>query len=154
MWLHRHHRHCFERRCRPNTYKQQASQSQQQGVFAGKKFVLTGGLPNLSRDQAKALIEAVGAKVSGSVSKKTDFVIAGKDAGSKLDKAQSLGLVILDEAGLLALLNDTKSDEALLEETKSLATNSSEQQSNYLDLNTTEANALDLNSKDSQQQLF
>ena len=81
-------------------------------------------------------------------------MIAGKDAGSKLDKAQSLGLVILDEAGLLALLNDTKSDEALLKETKSLATNSSEQQSNYLDLNTTEANALDLNSKDSQQQLF
>ena len=136
------------------TWLDSEGQSQQQGEFSGKTFVLTGGLPNLSRDQAKALIEAVGAKVSGSVSKKTDFVIAGKDAGSKLDKAQSLGLVILDEAGLLTLLNDTKSDEDLLKETQSLATNSSEQQSNYSDLNTTEANALDLNSKDSQQELF
>jgi DNA ligase (NAD+) len=70
----------------------------------GKTFVLTGTLPTLSRDAAKEMIEAVGGKVSGSVSKKTDFVVAGSDAGSKLDKAQELGLVILDEAGLLALL--------------------------------------------------
>jgi len=74
------------------------------GHLLGKTFVLTGTLPTLSRDSAKEMIEAVGGKVSGSVSKKTDFVIAGSDAGSKLDKAQELGLVILDEAGLLALL--------------------------------------------------
>ena len=74
------------------------------GHLVGKTFVLTGTLPNLSRDAAKELIETVGGKVSGSVSKKTDYVIAGSDAGSKLDKAQELGLVILDEAGLKALL--------------------------------------------------
>ncbi len=74
------------------------------GHLLGKTFVITGTLPTLSRDEAKEMIEAVGGKVSGSVSKKTDFVIAGSDAGSKLDKAQELGLVILDEAGLLALL--------------------------------------------------
>jgi DNA ligase (NAD+) len=74
------------------------------GHLLGKTFVLTGTLPTLSRDEAKEMIEAVGGKVSGSVSKKTDFVIAGSDAGSKLDKAQELGLVILDEAGLLTLL--------------------------------------------------
>jgi DNA ligase (NAD+) len=74
------------------------------GHLLGKTFVLTGTLSTLSRDAAKEMIEAVGGKVSGSVSKKTDFVVAGSDAGSKLDKAQELGLVILDEAGLLALL--------------------------------------------------
>lgn len=74
------------------------------GHLVGKTFVLTGTLPTLSRDAAKEMIEAVGGKVSGSVSKKTDFVIAGSDAGSKLDKAQELGLMILDEAGLHALL--------------------------------------------------
>jgi DNA ligase (NAD+) len=74
------------------------------GHLLGKTFVLTGTMPTLSRDEAKEMIEAVGGKVSGSVSKKTNFVIAGSDAGSKLDKAQELGLVILDETGLLALL--------------------------------------------------
>ncbi|HYN53199.1 MAG TPA: helix-hairpin-helix domain-containing protein, partial [Methylotenera sp.] len=74
------------------------------GAFVGKTFVLTGTLPSLSRDDAKALIEAVGGKVSGSVSKKTDYVIAGSDAGSKLDKAQELGLNVLDEAAFIALL--------------------------------------------------
>jgi len=72
--------------------------------LAGKTFVLTGTLPNLSREQAKELIEAKGAKVSGSVSKKTNFVIAGSEAGNKLDQAQALQLTILDEAGLLQLL--------------------------------------------------
>ncbi|WP_137938061.1 NAD-dependent DNA ligase LigA [Chitinivorax sp. B] len=72
--------------------------------FAGKTFVLTGTLPTLSRDGAKAMIEAVGGKAAGSVSKKTDYVVAGADAGSKLAKAQELGITILDEAGLQALL--------------------------------------------------
>ena len=72
--------------------------------FAGQTFVLTGTLPTLSRDEAKALIEAAGGKVAGSVSKKTNHVVAGEEAGSKLEKAQSLGLSILDEAGLRQLL--------------------------------------------------
>ena len=72
--------------------------------LAGKTLVLTGTLPTLSRDAAKALIEAAGGKVAGSVSKKTSYVVAGDEAGSKLDKARELGLVVLDEAGLRALL--------------------------------------------------
>ena len=72
--------------------------------LAGMTLVLTGTLPGLGRDEAKALIEAAGGKVAGSVSRKTDFVVAGEDAGSKLDKARTLGLAVLDEAGLRALL--------------------------------------------------
>lgn len=74
--------------------------------LTGKTFVLTGTLPTLSRDQAKERLEALGAKVSGSVSKKTTYVVAGTEAGSKLDKAQELGLAILDEAQFLALLEN------------------------------------------------
>ena len=73
-------------------------------LLAGKTLVLTGTLPTLTRDAAKALIENAGGKVTGSVSKKTDFVVAGAEAGSKLDKAQELGVAVLDEAGLLAML--------------------------------------------------
>ena len=73
-------------------------------LVAGKTFVLTGTLPTLSRDEAKDLLIAAGAKVSGSVSKKTDFVVAGAEAGSKLEKAQTLGIRILDEEALMAML--------------------------------------------------
>ncbi len=73
--------------------------------LAGKTLVLTGSLPTLSRDEAKALLEAAGAKVSGSVSKKTDWVVAGAEAGSKLDKATTLGVPVIDEAGMLALVS-------------------------------------------------
>ena len=73
-------------------------------VLAGKTVVLTGTLPTLSRDAAKDMLEAAGAKVAGSVSKKTSYVVAGEDAGSKLAKAEELGVPVLDEAGILALL--------------------------------------------------
>jgi hypothetical protein len=73
--------------------------------LAGKTFVLTGTLPTLSREAATALIEAAGGKVSGSVSKKTHYVVAGEEAGSKLEKARALGVTVLDEAGLRRLLS-------------------------------------------------
>ncbi len=73
--------------------------------LAGKTLVLTGTLPTLGREEAKALVEAAGGKVSGSVSKKTHWVVAGEEAGSKLDKARELGVAVIDEAGLRALLD-------------------------------------------------
>ena len=72
--------------------------------LSGKTFVLTGTLPTMSRDQAKALLEAAGAKVAGSVSQKTSYVVAGSDAGSKLEKANELGIPILDEDALMKIL--------------------------------------------------
>ena len=75
------------------------------GAVAGRTFVLTGTLPALSRDVARQMLEAAGAKVSAAVSKKTDFVVAGADAGSKLQRAQELGVPIIDEAQMLALLD-------------------------------------------------
>ncbi|MEB3208933.1 MAG: NAD-dependent DNA ligase LigA [Synechococcus sp.] len=81
----------------------------QQAPLAGQTFVLTGSLPSLSRSAAQALIEAAGGKVSGSVSKKTNYVVAGEEAGSKLSKAESLGVAVLDEAGLQALLEQPSS---------------------------------------------
>ena len=74
-------------------------------ILAGKTVVLTGTLPTLSRDAAKDMLEAAGAKVAGSVSKKTSYVVAGEEAGSKLAKAQELGVPVLDEAGMLELLS-------------------------------------------------
>ena len=73
------------------------------GVFDGKTFVITGTLPTMSRDEAKAKIEATGGKTTGTVSKKTDYLLAGEKAGSKLAKAKALEIPILDEAKFLKL---------------------------------------------------
>jgi DNA ligase (NAD+) len=76
-----------------------------EGPLAGKTFVLTGTLPDLTREQASERIQAAGGRVTSSVSKKTDYVVAGENAGSKLTKAESLGVPVLDEPGLLGLLD-------------------------------------------------
>jgi DNA ligase (NAD+) len=81
-----------------------AQKKQRSTQLAGLTFVLTGTLPTLTRDDAKARIEEAGGKTAGSVSKKTNYVVAGEEAGSKLDKARELKISVLDEAGLLALL--------------------------------------------------
>ncbi|MBU3740586.1 MAG: NAD-dependent DNA ligase LigA, partial [Rhodoferax sp.] len=73
--------------------------------LSGKTLVITGTLPTLGRDQAKDLIEAAGGKVAGSVSKKTDYLLAGTDAGSKLEKALALGVAVIDEQAFKELLN-------------------------------------------------
>ncbi len=78
------------------------------GILAGKTFVLTGTLPSMTRDEAKERIESNGGKVVGSVSRKTNFVVAGGEAGGKLDKARELGVSIVDEAGFLKLLGESK----------------------------------------------
>ena len=75
-----------------------------EGPLAGTTLVLTGTLPNLTREEATRRVEEAGGKVTGSVSKKTDYLVAGADPGTKLTKAQELGTEILDEDGLLALL--------------------------------------------------
>lgn len=74
--------------------------------FAGKTFVLTGTLPTMTRSEASSIIEKFGGKVSGSVSKKTSYVLAGEEAGSKLEKAQKLNVPILSEDDFLKLLNE------------------------------------------------
>jgi DNA ligase (NAD+) len=80
-----------------------------QGPLAGKTFVLTGTLPDLTREQASERIVAAGGRVTSSVSKKTDYLVAGENAGSKLTKAESLGVPVLDEPGLLELLHGATS---------------------------------------------
>jgi DNA ligase (NAD+) len=73
--------------------------------FAGKQFVLTGKLETMTRDEARTLIESRGGRVTSTVSKKTDYIIAGEEAGSKLDKANALGLRVIDEAALKKMLS-------------------------------------------------
>jgi DNA ligase (NAD+) len=85
-------------------WKESEPQREAQGALAGKTVVLTGTLASLTRDEAKARIEALGAKVAGSVSKKTSFVVAGSEAGSKLDKANELGVEVWDEPRLVEFL--------------------------------------------------
>ena len=89
------------------TWTEHAPMQANEGILVGKTFVLTGTLPTMTRDDAKALIENAGGKVSGSVSKKTDYVVAGEAAGSKLEKATSLGVQVIDEDGLKSLLIDS-----------------------------------------------
>jgi DNA ligase (NAD+) len=79
--------------------------AKKQGPLTGKTFVITGTLPTLSREEAKAKIEAAGGKVSGAVSAKTNYLLAGEEAGSKLEKAKSLNVPVVDEDGLFAILN-------------------------------------------------
>ena len=81
-----------------------AEKKQRSTQLAGRTFVLTGTLPTLTRDEAKEKIEAAGGKTAGSVSKKTSYVVAGDDAGSKLEKAHKLGVEVIDEAALLSML--------------------------------------------------
>jgi DNA ligase (NAD+) len=81
-----------------------AEKIERSDILAGLTFVLTGTLPTMKRDEAGALIEKNGGKVTGSVSKKTSYVVAGEDAGSKLTKAQTLGIPVIDEAALLAMI--------------------------------------------------
>jgi DNA ligase (NAD+) len=88
-----------------------AERKQRSAQLAGLTFVLTGTLPTLTRDEAKARIEAAGGKTAGSVSKKTSYVVAGEEAGSKLDKARELKVPVLDEAGLLSLLQSQRTAE-------------------------------------------
>ena len=78
------------------------------GPFDGMTFVLTGTLPSMTREQAAERIEAAGGKVSGSVSKKTSYVVAGEEAGSKLDKARTLGVPVLNEEKFLEMLSPKK----------------------------------------------
>lgn len=103
-----HNRNLIERlRIASLTFKGEVRRKEQnRGILAGVTFVLTGTLPSLSREEAAALIEEKGGKVTGSVSKKTNYVVAGDEPGSKLDKANALGVRVLDEAGLRMVLEN------------------------------------------------
>jgi DNA ligase (NAD+) len=102
-----HNREVVERLCAAGVHWPAIAGAVGPQPLAGQTLVLTGTLPTLTRDEAKALIEAAGGKVAGSVSKKTAYVVAGEEAGSKLDKARELGVPVLDEDGLRALLAGT-----------------------------------------------
>jgi len=97
-------RELVERLRRAELQFTQAKKARKRGRLSGLTFVLTGTLPTLTHEEAKAKIEAAGGKVAGSVSKKTTYVVAGEEAGQKLDKANELGVRIVDEAGLFAIL--------------------------------------------------
>jgi DNA ligase (NAD+) len=86
--------------------RKSAGAAKENRKISGKQFVLTGKLPTLSREEAKAMIEQLGGRVTSSVTKKTDFVVVGEEAGSKLEKANELGIALLDEEGLLELLGN------------------------------------------------
>ena len=88
-----------------------AERKQRSTQLAGLTFVLTGTLPTLTRDEAKAKIEAAGGKTAGSVSKKTSYVVAGEKPGSKLDKARELKVPVIDQARLLAMLDSPSAKE-------------------------------------------
>lgn len=92
------------RRLREQGVNMQAGEAASGGVFLGMTFVITGTLPSMDRKEAAAMVERQGGKVSGSVSKKTSYLLAGENAGSKLAKAQELGIPVLDEAGFLAMI--------------------------------------------------
>jgi DNA ligase (NAD+) len=105
----KHNREIVERLVEAGvTYERTQRVVREAGKLHGKTFVLTGTLPGLSRDDAKAMIEAQGGRVSGSVSKKTDYVVAGADPGSKYEKARTLGITLLEEQDLLTLLASEK----------------------------------------------
>ena len=98
-----------------NMTMDQAEEPEEEGALKGLTFVITGTLPTLSRNEAKKLIEEAGGKVTGSVSKKTDYLLAGESAGSKLEKAQELGTKVIDEAGLRQLTEKEIDAAALIE---------------------------------------
>jgi DNA ligase (NAD+) len=89
---------------RPRSGQTPPTAGENRGPIAGKTFVLTGTLPSLSRDEASAVIRGASGNVTGSVSKQTDYVLAGESAGSKLDKAKQLGIPILTEAEFMKLI--------------------------------------------------
>jgi len=100
----RRNRRLLDKLRKAGVWPQQQSTAEAAGPLVGLTFVITGTLPKLSRDQAKEMIQLAGGKVTGSVSAKTDYVVVGESAGSKLERAQELGIPTLDEPGLLALL--------------------------------------------------
>jgi DNA ligase (NAD+) len=100
----RRNRRLLEKLRKAGTWPQQEAAPEGEGVLSGLTFVITGTLPNLSRDQAKEKIQQAGGKVTGSVSAKTDYLVVGESPGSKLDRARQLGVKTVDEAGLVRLL--------------------------------------------------
>jgi DNA ligase (NAD+) len=99
-----HNQHLVERLKAANLSFEHTIKHRKEGPLTGLTFVLTGSLPGMTREEAKAKIESAGGKVAASVSRKTNYVVAGEDAGSKLDKARSLEIEVIGEQELLAML--------------------------------------------------